>query len=74
MIVFFQAALAAVLSERLRAEKAAAKSQGPFSAFFSEFAFRLNHLLVRDISFTYGKQGTITDYPLHRHIYSFWYI
>ncbi|PNF29381.1 Methylcrotonoyl-CoA carboxylase subunit alpha, mitochondrial, partial [Cryptotermes secundus] len=59
--IIIQAALAMILSEQLEDEKAAAASQGPFSPFFSEFGFRLNHLLVRDISFTYGKQGTQPD-------------
>lgn len=63
--IIIQAALAVVLGERLEAEKAAAASQGPFSPFFSEFGFRLNHLLVRDISFTYGKQ-VITVQVTHK--------
>jgi hypothetical protein len=68
MIVSFQAALAMMLSERLEAEKAAAASQDPFSPFFSEFGFRLNHLLVHDISFTYGKQGTQSDDSKRLHV------
>jgi hypothetical protein len=68
MIVSFQAALAVVLSERLEAEKAATASQDPFSPFFSKNGFRLNHLLVRDISFTYGKQGTQSDDSKRFHI------
>ncbi|GFG33095.1 hypothetical protein Cfor_12117 [Coptotermes formosanus] len=54
--VIIQAALAVVLNEQLKAQKAAAASQDPFSPFVSEFGMRLSHLLVRDFIFRYGKQ------------------
>jgi hypothetical protein len=68
MIVSFQAALAVVLSEQLEAKKAAAASQDPHSPFFTEYGFRLNHLLVRDLNFTYGKQGTQSHSSKRLHI------
>jgi hypothetical protein len=57
-----QATLAVVLKEQLKAQKAAAASQDPFSPFVSEFGMRLNHVLVRDFIFRYGKQGTFLNY------------
>jgi hypothetical protein len=57
-----QAALAVVLNEQLKAQKAAAASQDPFSPFVSEFGMRLSHLLVRDFIFRYGKQGIFLNY------------
>jgi hypothetical protein len=57
-----QAALAVVLNEQLECQKAAAASQDPFSPFVSEFGMRLNHLLVRDFTFSYGKQGILLNY------------
>ena len=57
-----QAALAVVLNEQLEGQKAAAASQDPFSPFVSEFGMRLNHLLVRDFIFRYGKRGIILNY------------
>jgi hypothetical protein len=56
-----QAALALVLNEQLKAQKAAAASQDPFSPFVSEFGMRINHLLVRDFIFRYGKQGKLLN-------------
>jgi len=57
-----QAALAVVLNEQLEGQKGAAVSQDPFSPFVSEFGMRLNHLLVRDFKFRYGKQGIPLNY------------
>jgi len=51
-----------VLNEQLEGQKAAAASQDPFSPFVSEFGMRLNHLLVRDFTFRYGKQGILLNY------------
>jgi len=54
--------MAVVLNEQLEGQKAAAASQDPFSPFVSEFGMRLNHLLVRDFIFRYGKQGILLNY------------
>lgn len=51
-----------MLNEQLEGQKAAAASQDPFSPFVSEFGMRLNHLLVRDFIFRYGKQGILLNY------------
>jgi hypothetical protein len=59
----FQAALAVVLKEQLEVQKAAAASQDPFSPFYSEIGMRLNHLLVRDFSFTCREQGIQSNGP-----------
>ena len=52
-----QAVLAVILNEQLKTEQAAVAAKESYNPFVLESGFRVNHLLVRDFSFTCGKQG-----------------